>query len=75
VTSDLAKRVGQHKGDLVDGFTRRYREHTLVGYELHSSMASAIHREKAIKKWKRKWKPALIEKDHPCWRDLYEDLA
>jgi putative endonuclease len=38
-------------------------------------MASAIHRVKAIKKWKRKWKLALIEKDHPCWRDLYEDLA
>jgi putative endonuclease len=49
--------------------------HSLVWYELHASMASAIHREKAIKKWKRQWKLALIEGDNPRWRDLYEDLV
>ncbi len=75
VTSDLAKRVWQHKCNLMDGFTRRYRVHTLVWYELHASMSSAIHREKTIKKWKRQWKLTLIEKDNPAWRDLYEDLA
>ncbi len=74
VTSDLVKRVWQHKHDLVEGFTKRYQVHTLVWYELHDSMASAIPREKAIKGWKRRWKLALIEKTNPHWRDLYEDL-
>ena len=63
----------QHKNDLADGFTKRYRVHTLVWYELHGTMQSAIAREKAIKEWKRAWKIELIEKTNPQWRDLSED--
>ncbi len=75
VTSDLLKRVWEHKQNLADGFTKRYGVHTLVWYELHDSMEEAIRREKAIKEWKRRWKLELIEKTNPEWRDLYEDLV
>ena len=74
VTSDLVKRVWEHKEDLADGFTKRYGVHTLVWYELHDSMEAAIRREKAIKEWKRRWKLELIEKTNPEWQDLYADL-
>ena len=74
VTSNLTQRVWQHKSDLVAGFTARYGVHTLVWYEAHGTMESAIGREKAIKNWKRAWKIALIEKSNPQWRDLYEEL-
>ena len=75
VTSNLAQRVWQHKNDSVEGFTQRYGVHTLVWYEAHDTMESAIMREKAIKAWKRVWKLELIEKTNPRWRDLYEELA
>ena len=75
VSSDLARRVWEHKQDLVAGFTRRYQVHTLVWFEVHGSMAAALSREKAIKEWRRAWKLALIEADNPEWRDLYEDLT
>jgi putative endonuclease len=75
VTSDLVKRVWQHKENLADGFTKRYKVHQLVWYELHERMDSALRREKAIKNWKRSWKVAMIEKDNPKWRDLYEELV
>ena len=74
VTSDLIKRVWQHKNDLVEGFTKQYGVHVLVWYELHETMDSAIKREKAIKKWNRRWKLKLIEQSNPLWRDLYEEL-
>ena len=74
VTSELVKRVWQHKENLAEGFTKRYQVHHLVWYEPHDRMESAIQREKTIKKWKRSWKVALIEKENPEWRDLYEDL-
>ena len=74
VTSDLLKRVWEHKNNAVDGFTKRYGIHILVWYELHSGMESAIAREKAIKEWKRKWKLELIEQKNPEWKDLYTDL-
>lgn len=74
VTSDLVKRIWEHKNDIVEGFTKRYRVHMLVWFELHETMESAIAREKAIKEWKRKWKLDLIEKLNPGWRDLYENL-
>jgi len=74
VTSDLIKRIWEHKNDLVEGFTKQYRAHSLVWYEQHDSMMAAIQREKAIKAWKRQWKLELIETDNPDWRDLYEDL-
>lgn len=75
VTSDLIKRIWEHKNNVVEGFTKRYRVHILVWYEPHVSMESAIGREKAIKAWKRDWKLELIERDNPDWRDLYEDLV
>ena len=74
VTSDLTKRVWEHKNDLVPGFTKRYGVHDLVWYELHDSMESAISREKAIKEWKRQWKLELIECENPVWKDLYFGL-
>jgi len=74
VTSDLIKRVWEHKNSFVKGFTNRYRVHELVWYEMHETMESAIHREKAIKEWKRKWKLELIEKGNPNWTDLYKEL-
>jgi putative endonuclease len=74
VTSDLIQRVWQHKNDAVDGFTKRYGVHTLVWYEVHETMQTAIAREKAIKEWKRAWKIAVIQEMNPTWRDLYEDL-
>jgi putative endonuclease len=75
VTSELAKRVWQHKNDVVDGFTKRYSVHQLVWYELHETMESAIKREKTLKNWKRIWKLELIETSNPGWQDLYETIA
>lgn len=74
VTSDLVKRVWEHKNDAAEGFSKRYGVHTLVWYEVYETMDSAIAREKSIKDWKRKWKLTLIEKMNPEWRDLYPDL-
>ena len=75
VTSDLVQRVWQHKNDFVEGFTKRYRVHTLVWYEVHGSMESAITREKALKKWRRAWKIELIEDANPVWLDLYDEIC
>ena len=75
VTSNLPARVWQHKNDLVEGFTKKYGVHTLVYYEVHEDMQSAINREKQIKKWKRAWKLALIETQNPTWRDLSDTLV
>jgi putative endonuclease len=74
VTSNLVKRVWEHKNNMVDGFTKRYNVHRLVWYELHESMESAITKEKKLKKWKRKWKLDLIEKNNPKWIDLYDKI-
>jgi putative endonuclease len=74
VTSELVKRVWEHRSDLVEGFTKRYRVHTLVWFELHETMLNAIAREKAIKAWRRQWKVDLIQKANSEWRDLYLDL-
>lgn len=75
ITSDLIKRVYEHKNDLVDGFTQKYNVHRLVWYEAHETAETAILREKQIKKWKRKWKLELIEKYNPEWNDLYENIC
>jgi putative endonuclease len=75
ISSDLLKRVWEHRNDLVNGFTKRYGVHTLVWYEAHETMESAIKREKNIKKWNRKWKLALIEQSNPRWHDLFNDLT
>ena len=74
VTSDLLKRVWKHRNDAVDGFTKRYGVHSLVYYELHGDMESAILREKQIKKWRRAWKIQMIEKDNPEWLDLWNSI-
>ena len=75
ISSDQPARVWQHGSDVTQGFTKKYGIHTLVYFELHEDMASAINREKQIKNWQRKWKLDLIEKQNPTWRDLYEELA
>ena len=69
------QRIWQHKNDFVEGFTKRYGVHTLVWFEAHDSMESAIAREKAIKEWKRLWKGELIEKGNPTWRDLNDEIV
>ena len=74
VTSDLQKRAWEHKNDVVDGFTKQYRVHLLVYYELHDDMVSAITREKQIKKWNRAWKLELIEEQNPDWQDLWDGI-
>ena len=74
VTSNLKKRVWEHKEDLVEGFTSKYRIHDLVWYELHDSMYQAISREKNLKNWERDWKISLIEQQNPRWLDLYPGL-
>ena len=74
VTSDLAHRIWLHKNGAHDGFTKKYGVRDLVWREFHATMDDAIRREKTLKKWKRDWKIALIEKANPEWRDLYSSL-
>ena len=75
VASNLPQRAWQHKQGLVEGFTRTYGVHSLVWYEQHETMASAIGREKALKKWAHAWKVALVEESNPGWRDLYDEIG
>ena len=70
VTSDLIKRVWQHKNKFVSGFTSTYNVYNLVYYEIHPNAESAITREKRMKKWRRVWKIGLIEQSNPNWNDL-----
>ena len=74
VTSDIIKRVYEHKGDLIDGFTRKYALKSLVYYEVFDEITEAIKREKQLKEWQRKWKIELIEKQNLKWEDLYETI-
>ena len=71
VTSCLFDRVEIHKRDLVDGFTKKYRVHRLVYYELHETMPRAILRQLRLKKWRRAWKVRLIQEMNPEWTDLF----
>jgi putative endonuclease len=75
VTSDLARRVWQHKSGVVEGFTKQYGVHHLVFAEFHDTMEEAILREKRVKKWRRAWKIRLIEEANPEWRDLYGEIG
>ncbi|WP_313393676.1 GIY-YIG nuclease family protein [Sphingobium yanoikuyae] len=70
VTSDLIKRLYEHRNGLIEGFTKDYGVKRLVWFEPHDSMDSAILREKRIKKWNRQWKIELIEAGNPDWDDL-----
>ncbi|KKS65875.1 MAG: Endonuclease [Parcubacteria group bacterium GW2011_GWA1_42_7] len=74
VTSDLKKRIYEHKNDLIEGFTKKYKVHILVYYEQTQDTESAIRREKQLKKWDRQWKLRLIEENNTEWKDLYDDL-
>ena len=75
VTSNLAKRTGQHKNDQGESFTKQYSVHTLVYYELHPTMLDAMRREKRLKKWNRAWKLELIERVNPDWKDLSSTIV
>lgn len=74
VTNNLQRRVYQHKNYLVEGFTKKYKIHTLVYFEETSDVQSALAREKQLKHWERIWKLRLIEEANPTWSDLYNDL-
>ncbi|MBU0769492.1 MAG: GIY-YIG nuclease family protein [Proteobacteria bacterium] len=74
VTSELPKRIWEHKEGLVEGFTKKYNIKILVYFEVHEHIESAITREKQLKKWNRKWKLRLIEEKNPEWNDLYKTL-
>jgi len=71
VTSDLTGRVGQHREEVRDGFTKAHGVKRLVWFETHDGIEAAIHREKRLKKYKREWKINLIEQDNPNWDDLF----
>lgn len=75
VTTDLLRRIWQHKNNQVKGFTQKYDVKQLVYYEVTEDIVSAITREKQIKKWNRAWKIELIESMNPNWDDLYYELT
>ena len=74
VTSDLARRVHEHREGTARGFTRRYGLTRLVYAEPHEDIREAIRREKAIKGWRRAWKVRLIRESNPDWNDLFDTL-
>lgn len=75
VTSDLAKRIWEHKNEVADGFTKKYHVKRLVYFETYTDPENAIRREKRLKKWPRAWKMKIIEGQNPDWRDLYETIC
>lgn len=75
VTSDLIKRVYEHKQDIIKGHTQKYNIKKLVYFEVYDDIAEAILREKQMKVWQRAWKIELIEKENPNWHDLYADIC
>ena len=74
-TSNLVKRVWEHKNNLIPGFTSKYNVHQLVYYEVHQTIMETARRERRFKNWCRKWKLNRIEKNNPTWRDLYEEIC
>jgi putative endonuclease len=74
ITSNIVKRVWEHKNGSVEGFTKKYDVNKLVYYEIFEDVEEAILRERRIKKWNRGWKIRLIESLNPEWKDLYEDI-
>ena len=75
VTSDLVKRIWQHREGFVGGFTKEFKVTRLVWYETHGDILEAIRREKLIKRWRRDWKVNLVQSMNPRWRDLYDEIA
>ena len=74
-TTDLVKRVWEHKAKVVTGFTQKYNLCQLVYYEAHESTLEAARRERRFKNWCRQWKINLIEDFNPAWRDLYKEIC
>ena len=74
VTNDLSRRIVEHREGSADGFTRKHGVSRLVWFEQFESIEAAIAQEKRIKRWRRDWKIALIERDNPAWRDLFESV-
>jgi putative endonuclease len=74
VTSDLIKRVYEHKYKVVEGFSKKYNLNKLMYYEVFDTIELAITREKQLKNWHRQWKIDLIEQNNPNWDDLYETI-
>ena len=74
VTSELVKRVWEHRENLVEGFTARYGLYRLVHFECHIAIEDAIARERQLKRWHRGWKVGLVETWNPEWEDLYPGL-
>jgi putative endonuclease len=75
VTSDLLRRIWEHKNEVVPAFAKKYGLHRLVWFEAHDSREAALRREKQIKEWKRDWKINLIERENRHWVDLYPTLT
>jgi putative endonuclease len=75
VTTDLIRRISEHRQSLIPGFSKRYNCTRLVWYEVHEDVRAAIQREKSLKRWYREWKIALVEESNPAWRDLYFDMS
>lgn len=75
VTTDLIKRIYEHKHKLAKGFTEKYNLDKLVYYEIFDAVEEAIHREKCIKEWKREWKLKRIVEMNPNWEDLYDSIC
>lgn len=75
VTSDLVRRVWEHRSAAVDGLTKTHGVKRLVWFETHEEIYEALAREKQIKEWKRNWKIELIQKTNPLWLDLFHDIT
>ncbi|MDR1195754.1 MAG: GIY-YIG nuclease family protein [Endomicrobium sp.] len=75
ITSNLVKRVYEHKTKVCEGFTNKYSLNKLVYYEIFKDPENAIEREKVLKKWNRTWKIKLIENHNKYWNDLYEEIV
>ena len=74
ITNDLERRNYEHKNDLIEGFTKKYKCHKLIYFEETNNVEEAIKREKQIKNWSRKKKESLIKTKNPTWKDLSDDF-
>ena len=75
ITSNLSKRIWEHKNEITKGHTSKYSIKRLVYYEVYDDFDNAVKREKTLKKWRRQWKIDLIEKNNPEWNELYREIA
>ena len=75
MTNDLVRRTWEHRNGVIEGFTKAYGVHRLVYFEVTDDGSVAQRRERSVKRWRRAWKIALIEKENPGWHDLYDEIA